>query len=111
MEVKKILEVAHTGYREFYDIWRMHCREEGFGALVFMSENIPEDGEEVCCEYWTLADLRRYVRTMNECDEVIYKWITDAARDGGYPIVIFTSVAPNSIETIHFLTVTNARVS
>jgi len=111
MEVKRILEVAHTGYKEFFDIWRKHVKVQGPGALVFMSSEIPDDGEDISCEYWTLDDLRHYVRRMNECDEMMYKWISDAVREGGYPIAIFSAASPESTETIHFVTVTNAKVA
>jgi len=111
MKVKKILQVAQTGYREFLDIWRLHRKDHGPGALVFMSDEIADDGDEVACEYWTLGDLRRYLRTMNECDEVVYKWLIDATREGGYPVVIFSSGKPDVIESIHFASITNARVS
>jgi len=111
MEVKKILEVAQSGYREFLDIWRRHRKTQGPGALVFMSADIPDDGDDITCEYWTIGDLRRYVRTMNECDEVVYKWLTEAVREGGYPVVIFSAVRPETIETIRFVTVTSAKVS
>ena len=111
MEMKKILELAHTGYKEFFDVWRRHRKNQGPGALVFTTSEIPDEGDNIPCEYWTLGELRQYVRRMNECDEVVGKWISDAAREGGYPIVIFSTADFEVTETIHFLTVTNAQVA
>jgi|GEM_PF-3156732 len=107
----EIIHATHSNFSEFLRIWRDHRREQGLGALVFVSEEMTGNEEEVSCEYWTLSELRQYMRRMQQYDEVFYKWLTNAEREGGYPIIIFSSGAGAEIEQLHFSSVKKAQVS
>ena len=111
MTIPKILQVTRSGFKEFLNIWLQHKRNKGLGALVFMSEDLPDEEDEIRCEYWTLGELRNYVRRMEECDEVIYKWLKRADGEGGYPIVIFSPTGAGGNEQLHFSVVTGEQVS
>ncbi len=111
MTRKEILEAVRSGYSEFRHIWLEHKKDYGLGALVFTTDDLPDALDEVQCEYWTLSELRHYLRRMQEYDEVVYQWLNGAARGKGYPVVIFSQGSDPGCEQIHFACVTKEQVS
>jgi hypothetical protein len=111
MTRNEILQATHANFSEFMLIWREYKRDRGLGALVFTSDEISCDQDEVQCEFWTLSELREYLRRMQQCDEVFYKWLKSAEQEGGYPVVIFSPINQPDFEQLHFSCVSKARVS
>lgn len=111
MTRNEILQVTHVNFSEFQRIYLERKRDQGLGALVFMSEEGSGTEDEVQCEYWTLSELRHYLRSMEQCDEVFYKWLTNVEGEGAYPIVIFSPNSELGCEQLHFACVRKAGVS
>jgi len=111
MTRKEILQATHANFSKFLRLWRDHKREQGLGALVFTSEEDSADEDEMRCEFWTLSELRHHIRRMNECDEVVYTWLKEGERDGGYPIVIFSPGCQPGCEQLDFSRVKKAHLS
>lgn len=104
----KIIHAIHANFTEFRKIWKDRSREQGLGALVFTSDD-DDTGEEddMTCEFWTIGELRGYLRRMQEYDEVMYQWLISAVREGGYPIVIFSKDPHPGMEQLHVSFVRN----
>jgi len=105
MTRNEILQTTHANFDEFRALWLDHVRDKGLGALVFSLDEVSGDEDEIQCEYWTLSELRDYVRRMQECDEVVYTWLKNAEHAGGYPIVIFSRGSEPDCEQLHFSSV------
>jgi len=111
MTRNEILQATHASYSEFLHIWTEHRRDRGMGALVFVSGAASGIEDEVRCEYWTLGDLRHYLRSVEQCDEVFYQWLKNAERAGGCPIVIFSPGTQGDGEQLHYSCVRGSEVS
>ena len=111
MTREEIIQTTHSNFSEFRQIWKDHSREQGLGALVFNSDEDAGDEDDIDCEYWTIHELRGYLRRMEEFDEVMYQWLVSAVREGGYPIVIFSRDDQPGKEQLHVSSVTNKQVS
>jgi len=110
MKRNEILKAIHGNFGEFLHIWLEHRQDRGLGALVFTSEEESGSDEELSCEYWTLNELRHYLRRMQECDEIFYSWLRNAEREGGCPIVIFCQSSRPGSEQLHFSSVRESQV-
>ena len=98
----EILQASHERYSEYQHKWLELRREQGMGALVFMSDEVSVGEDAIEFEYWTFDELRGHFRRMQECDETINKWLAYAQREGGYPVMIMcrtpslVSIRPSS---------------
>jgi len=77
---------------------------------VFSSDEVSCEEDEIQCEFWTLGELRGYMRRMQCCDEVFYKWLRAAEKEGGYPVVIFSPSSQPEMEQLHFSCVSKTQV-
>jgi hypothetical protein len=111
MTRREILQATQASFGEFMRIWRDYKRDRGLGALVFTSDEVSCEEDEVQCEFWTLSELRQYMQRMQQCDEVFYKWLKGAEQEGGYPVVIISPSSQPDIEQLHFSCVSKAQVS
>jgi len=90
MTKKEILQATQANFEELRETWNDHMRDEGLGALVFMSGELSAAEGRIDCEYWTLGELRSYLRRMQENDEIVFKWLKLARSGGGFPVVIIS---------------------
>lgn len=111
MTRSEILQATHANFNEFMRIWRNYRKHQGLGALVFTSNEESCEEDEVQCEFWTVSELRHYMRRMQQCDEVFYKWLRGAEQEGGYPVIIISPSMQPDIEQLHFACVSNTQVS
>ena len=93
MRRQEILRAVHAAFNKFQKMWENNMRDVGLGALVFVDEETVFTQGELACDYWTLADLRRYVRQVGENDEVVYQWLRAAETEGGFPVVVISPSA------------------
>lgn len=91
MTKQEILHATQANFEELRSTWNDHMRDEGLGALVFVSGEISASTGGIECEYWTLGELRTYLRRMQENDEIVFKWLKLAKTGGGFPVVIISS--------------------
>jgi hypothetical protein len=103
VERTEILRTIWEHFDEFKKAWTDEEEENGPGALVFRSE-YPSDPreEEIKCEFWTMAELRAALRTLEEPDELIYKWLRSVQVNDEFAIVIISPDKKISKAEMHF---------
>jgi len=109
MDKREILQATQANFEELRDTWNDHMRDEGLGALVFMSGVLPAAQGRIECEYWTLGELRSYLRSMQENDEIVFKWLKLAKSGGGFPVVIISPGEQNESKELYLSSVKKAR--
>ena len=86
MTKQEILRTTHAKFEEFRAVWADLVQELGFGALVFVSDDAPGADDEIQCQFWTLGELRHYLRHEPEGNEVMSRLLRAAESGGGYPL-------------------------
>jgi hypothetical protein len=75
-------------YESLEMFWCEGYFERGLGAVVLYQVHTAVGNLRSVSEFWTLGDVRAYVRSLGYFDEFIHAWFTSVCEADAFPVLV-----------------------